>query len=101
MKLNLIFDATFREAYKVLKPKARISIVAPIYSTVDGGDLTLNIEELARKHNFKPIPLLDLNRIANKSNQKLQLKKEHVKAMVDAKKEQIVKRKIFVFEKKS
>ena len=100
-KLNPIFEATFREAYKVLKPKARISIVAPIFSTVDGGDLTLNVEELARKHNFKPIPLLDLNRIANKSNQKLQLKKQHVKAMIDAKKGQIVKRKIFVFEKEN
>jgi len=100
-KLNPIFEATFREAYKILKPKARISIVAPIFSTVDGGDLTLNVEELARKHNFKLIPLFDLNRIANKSNQKLQLKKQHVKAMIDAKKGQIVKRKIFVFEKEN
>ncbi|NVM16732.1 MAG: hypothetical protein HWN80_03385 [Candidatus Lokiarchaeota archaeon] len=100
-KLKPIFEATFREAYKVLKPKARISIVAPIFSTVDGGDLTLNVEGLARKYNFKPIPLLDLNRIANKSNQKLQFKKQHVKAMIDAKKGQIVKRKIFVFEREN
>ncbi len=100
-KLKPIFEATFREAYKVLKPKARISIVAPIFSTVDGGDLTLNIEELARKNNFTLIPLLDLNRIANKSNQKLQFQRKHVKAMLDAKKGQIVKRKIFVFEKEN
>ncbi|MFX0048350.1 MAG: TRM11 family SAM-dependent methyltransferase [Candidatus Hermodarchaeota archaeon] len=98
-KLKPIFEGTFREAYKVLKPKARISIVAPIFTTVDGGDLPLNIEELAKKHNFKPITLLDLNRIANKSNEKLQFQKKHVKAMIDAKKGQIVKRKIFVFEK--
>jgi tRNA1(Val) A37 N6-methylase TrmN6 len=98
-KLKQKFEATFREAYKVLKPKARISIVAPIFSTLDGGDITLNMDELARKHNFKPIPLLDLNRIANKSNQKLQFQRKHVKAMIDAKKGQIVKRKIYVFEK--
>jgi len=98
-KLKPIFEATFREAYKVLKPKGRISIIAPIFSTVDGGDVTLNLEEFARKNNFEPIQLLDLDRIANKSNQKLQFQKKHVRAMIDAKKGQIVKRKIFVFEK--
>ncbi|MBY8988305.1 MAG: hypothetical protein KGD61_07615 [Candidatus Lokiarchaeota archaeon] len=100
-KIKPIFEATFREAYKVLKPKARISIVAPIFSTVDGGDITLNVEEVARKNNFTLIPLLDLNRIANKSNQKLQFQQKHVRAMLDAKKGQIVKRKIFVFEKEN
>jgi len=99
LKLKPLFEATFREAYQVLKPNARISIIAPIFSTIDGGDLQLNIEALAKKHNFKPIPLLDLNRIVNKSNQKLQFQRKHVKAMLDAKKGQIVKRKIFVFEK--
>jgi len=99
LKLKPLFEATFREARHVLKPNARISIVAPIFSTIDGGDLQLNVEALAREHNFKPIPLLDLNRIVNKSNQKLQFQLKHVKAMLDAKKGQIVKRKIFVFEK--
>jgi len=98
-KLKQKFEATFREAYKVLKPNARISIIAPIFSTVDGGDITLNMDEIARKHNFKAIPLLDLNRIVNKSNQKLQFTQKHVKSMIDAKKGQIVKRKIYVFEK--
>ncbi|NHJ19485.1 MAG: hypothetical protein EAX91_00985 [Candidatus Lokiarchaeota archaeon] len=100
-KLVPIFEATFREAYKVLKPKARISIVAPIISTVDGGDLTLNVEELAKKYNFNHILLLDLNRIANKSNQKLQFQRKNVNTMIDAKKGQIVKRKIYVFEKEN
>ena len=98
-KLKQKFEATFREAYKVLKPNARISIVAPIFSTVDGGDITINMDEIARKYNFKAIPLLDLNRIVNKSNQKLQFQQKHVKSMIDAKKGQIVKRKIYVFEK--
>lgn len=98
-KLKQKFEATFREAYKVLKPNARISIVVPIFSTIDGGDITLNVEQFASKHNFKQIPLLDLNRIANKSNQKLQFQQKHVKAMIDVKKGQIVKRKIYVFEK--
>ncbi|MFX0076081.1 MAG: TRM11 family SAM-dependent methyltransferase [Candidatus Hermodarchaeota archaeon] len=99
LKLKPIFEATFKEAYKVLKPKSRISIVAPLFKTIDGGDLSINIEEIAIRHNFTLIPLLDLNRIANKSNQKLQFQQKHVRTMIDAKKGQIVKRKIYVFEK--
>lgn len=98
-KLNPIFEATFREAYKILKPKARISIIAPIFSIIDGGDLTINLEEIAKRHNFNLIPLLDLNRIVNKSNQKLQFQRKNVRTMIDAKKGQLVKRKIYVFEK--
>ena len=98
-KLNPLFKATFRESFKVLTPKGRISIIAPVIGTIDGGDVTVKIEEIARKHNFKLIPLLDMNRIVNKSNRKLQLKQGHVRAILDAKKGQIVKRKIYVFEK--
>ena len=43
--------------------------------------------------------MLDLNRIVNKSNRKLQFKQGHVRAILDAKKNQIVKRKLYVFEK--
>jgi len=35
LKLNPLYEATFREAYQVLKPNARISIVAPIFSTIE------------------------------------------------------------------
>ena len=99
-KLTPLYDATFREAEKVLKSKKRIVIIGPIISTVDGGDLQININNIARKYNFDQIPLMDLNRVINKSNQKLQFKKEKVRALVDAKKGQILKRKIYVFEKK-
>lgn len=100
MKLTPLYDATFREAEKILKSKKRIVIVSPIISTVDGGDIQLNINNLARNYNFEQISLIDLNRIINKSNQKLQFKKEQVKALIDAKKDQILKRKIYVFEKR-
>jgi len=98
-KLNSIYEATFREGYKVLKPKRRICIVLPIFNTIDGGEVQLKIEEIARKHNFELVPMLDLNRIVNKSNRKLQFKKGQVRAIIDAKKNQIIKRKIYVFEK--
>ncbi|MBY9014561.1 MAG: hypothetical protein KGD68_02610 [Candidatus Lokiarchaeota archaeon] len=98
-KLNPLFKATFRESFKVLAPKGRISIIAPVFSTIDGGEVQLRIEEMANFYKFKLVPMLDLNRIVNKSNNKLQFKQKHVRSILDAKKSQIVKRKIYVFEK--
>jgi tRNA G10 N-methylase Trm11 len=98
-KLNPLFKATFRESFKVLAPKGRISIIAPVIGTIDGGDVQLNVEQIANFYKFKLIPMLDLNRIVNKSNRKLQFKQGHVRAILDAKKNQIVKRKLYVFEK--
>jgi len=98
-KLNPLFKATFREGFKVLTPKGRISIIAPVIGTIDGGDVQLNVEQIANFYKFKLIPMLDLNRIVNKSNRKLQFKQAHVRAILDAKKHQIIKRKLYVFEK--
>ena len=89
------------ESYELLKNEGcRLILVAPVFSTLDDGDLQINIEKIARKNNFNLIPMIDTNRIINKSNQKLQFNEKHVRALLDAKKGQIVKRKIYVFEKK-
>ena len=82
-----------------MKPNSRISIIAPVISTIDGGDVQLNINMIAVKNNFKLIPMIDKNRIVNKSNIKLQIRQKHAKSLIDAKKGQILKRKIYVFEK--
>ncbi|MFX1587399.1 MAG: TRM11 family SAM-dependent methyltransferase [Promethearchaeota archaeon] len=97
--LEPIYRFAFREAYKVLKENARMCIISPIIETLDGGDVQLNIEKIANNFNFKLIPLLDINRIINKSNQRLQFRKKQVRTMIDAKKDQIIKRKIYLFEK--
>ncbi len=99
-ELESLYDMMFKESYKLLKKRGnRLVLVAPVFSTIDGGDLQINIEKIARKHNFTLIPMIDMDRIINKSNQKLQFQEKHVKALLDAKKGQIVKRKIYVFEK--
>jgi tRNA G10 N-methylase Trm11 len=98
-ELEPLYNSAFDEVNKILKPKSRFVFVAPIFSTVDGGDLQINIEKIARNNNFKLIPILDQNRIVNKSNIRLQFQKQHWKALIDAKKRQIVKRKIYIFEK--
>ena len=100
-ELMPLYEAIFREIYKVLKPKGRICITAPIISTVDGGDLQLNVQNIAQNHNFRQVNMIDSARIINKSNIKLQFQKQHTRNLIDAKKGQILKRKIFVFEKKS
>jgi tRNA G10 N-methylase Trm11 len=99
-ELTPLYDEFIKEAYKILKPNCRISLVSPLISIVDGKDMQINIEKLARKNNFKIIPMIDLNRIPHKSNQKLRFRKEHVKNMLDAKKGQTVKRKLYVLERK-
>ncbi|MFX0031822.1 MAG: TRM11 family SAM-dependent methyltransferase [Candidatus Hodarchaeota archaeon] len=98
-KLKPIYESMFKEGYKILKEEGRICVIAPIFETIDGGDVQLNVEKIANFYNFKLIPLLDPDRIINKSNVKLQFQKNQVKTMIDAKKEQIVKRKIYLFEK--
>ncbi|MFW9819918.1 MAG: TRM11 family SAM-dependent methyltransferase, partial [Candidatus Thorarchaeota archaeon] len=100
-ELNPLYDEFLREAYKILKPNCRISFVSPLISTIDGNDMEVNIEKLANKHNFKIVPMIEIDRIPNKSNQKLRFRKKHVKNMIDAKKGQIVKRKLYVLEKKN
>ena len=59
----------------------------------------MDIKKIALENNFKQIPLLNPDRFFQKSNPKLQILKKSHKTLIDAKKGQIVKRKIFVFEK--
>ena len=100
-ELEPLYNVIFREAYKVLKPEGRICLTAPIISTVDGGDVQLNVFKIAQSYKFKLIPMINSKRIINKSNIKLRFQKQHVKNLIDAKKGQILKRKIYVFEKKA
>ena len=98
-KLEPLYDQFFSEAYKILKPNCRISLIAPVITTIDGNDVQVNIDKLASKNHFKLIPILNTARIVRKSNLKLQFRKRVLKSILDAKKGQIVKRKIYVLEK--
>jgi len=98
-ELTPLYETIFREANIVLKSKGRICITSPMISTIDGKDVQLNVKQIAVNNNFKLIPMIDAERIINKSNIKLQFQKQHLNNIIDAKKGQIVKRKFFVFEK--
>ncbi len=82
-----------------MKSKGRICITSPIISTIDGKDIQPNVKQIAINNNFKLIPMVDAERIINKSNIKLQFQRQHLTNLIDAKKGQIVKRKFFIFEK--
>ncbi|TFG00541.1 MAG: hypothetical protein EU541_01955 [Promethearchaeota archaeon] len=100
-KLQPMYKKIFKETEKILKPGGRICIIAPSISIMDDKkDLRLNIENIAIQNNFKKIPLITSKRIANKSNEHLQFRKNKLYSIMDAKKGQIIKRKLYVFEKK-
>jgi tRNA G10 N-methylase Trm11 len=97
-ELEPLYEVLFREAYQILKKGCRICTMSPIIGTIDGRDVQLDVNRIAEKYDFKAIPMVDTNRIINKSNIKLQFPK-HQKNLIDAKKGQIIKRKMYVFEK--
>ncbi len=94
-----LYKVFFKQTSMVLKKNGRICTTAPIISTAEELDLQLNLEEIANSHNLKLIPLLDSRRLVNKSNQRLQFPKSFVKNFIDAKRDQVIKRKIYLFEK--
>jgi tRNA G10 N-methylase Trm11 len=98
-QLNPLYSEIFDQARFLLKPNHRIVITAPIISTLEGEDLQLNIEKIAAEKDFKLIPVLNTDRIINKSDIRLQFKKKSVRSLIDAKKGQVIKRKIYIFEK--
>ncbi|MFX1315812.1 MAG: TRM11 family SAM-dependent methyltransferase [Promethearchaeota archaeon] len=100
LELEPLYNALFREAYKIMKSNRRICIIAPIISTIDGGDIQIDINKIAFNNKFKSVQLIDSNRIINKSNRNLQFRKHKIRTLIDAKKDQVIKRKIYVFEKR-
>lgn len=98
-KLEPLYNRFFKESYKILKDRGRVCFIAPIISTIDGSEIQLNIEKIAKDNGFNQVPIIDPKRFFNKTNPKLQFLKNPHRALIDAKKGQIIKRKIFVFEK--
>jgi len=99
-KLEPLYQELFREAYKILKPNARLCLMAPSISVLDDQkDIRLNIVNMANNFKFEMIPLISSNRIVNKSNIRLQFRKDEIYSILDAKDRQVVKRKLYVFEK--
>ena len=100
-QITPLYSEIFVQSNRLLKTHHRLVITAPMIESKEGEDLQLNLEKIANENGFKLIPVLDVNRIVNKSDLRLQFKRSSVKALIDAKKGQVIKRKIFVFEKVS
>ncbi|TFF93887.1 MAG: hypothetical protein EU543_02575 [Promethearchaeota archaeon] len=99
-KLEPLYNTIFEQAYDLLKSNCRICIVAPSISLVDDkSDFRMDVQKIAIENNLTPISLISQKRIANKSNELLQFRKQNLYSIMDTKEGQIIKRKIFVFEK--
>ncbi|TXT62995.1 MAG: hypothetical protein BAJALOKI1v1_810009 [Promethearchaeota archaeon] len=99
--LKPLYETIFGQSYKILKKHSRMVIIAPSISLMDDPkDLRLNVQNIAANHNFQEIPLISTDRIVNKSNKELQFRKKKLYSILDTKKGQIIKRKIYVFEKR-
>jgi len=98
--LEPLYKNFFREAYKILKPGHRICFIAPIITIVDGKDVQLNIEKIAGANDFKLVPIIDPERFISKLHPKLQRFKKSSRSLIDAKKGQILLRKVYIFEKR-
>lgn len=99
-EITPLYKSIFKESYKLLKPNRRISIIAPSISVLDAEkDLRINVRKIAEENNFKTVPLLSSRRIANKSDRRLQFRKKVLYSLLEAKQSQVVKRKIYCFEK--
>jgi len=98
-ELNPLYGLFFKEASFVLKKKGRICITAPIISTIEGKNIQLDVNKIAQQYKFKPLFFIDSNRIINKSNKRLQFNEKHFRNLIDAKKGQVIKRKIYLYEK--
>jgi tRNA G10 N-methylase Trm11 len=100
-KLEPLYEIIFRESYQILKPNGRLVLIAPSINVIDDNkDLRLNIQNIATNNDFTKIPLINTDRIINKSNRELQFRKNKLYSILDTKKGQIIKRKLYVFEKK-
>ncbi|MHA1933365.1 MAG: TRM11 family SAM-dependent methyltransferase [Promethearchaeota archaeon] len=100
-KLEPLYNDFFRESYKILKDEGRICLVSPIISTIDGNDVQLNLEKIASQYHFDQVPILDPSRLVDKLNPKLQFPKKPLKNLIDAKKGQVIKRKLYIFKKRA
>ncbi|MFW9874134.1 MAG: TRM11 family SAM-dependent methyltransferase [Candidatus Thorarchaeota archaeon] len=98
-RLGPLYNDFFKEAYKILKDKGRICFISPIINTIDGDDVQLDIEKIAKRRGFKIIPIITPNGFFSKTNPKLQFREKSYKTLIDAKKGQIIKRKIYILEK--
>ncbi|MHA1763926.1 MAG: TRM11 family SAM-dependent methyltransferase [Promethearchaeota archaeon] len=98
-QLNPLYYQIFKSSLYLLKKGGRISITSPILHALDGGILQPDIQTIAQEIGFISLPLMESERIINKSDKRLRFSDTNICSLIDAKKDQIIIRKLHVFEK--
>ncbi|MHA1804504.1 MAG: TRM11 family SAM-dependent methyltransferase [Promethearchaeota archaeon] len=98
-QLNPLFHQIFESSRYLLKKGGRISITSPLIHALDGGALQPDLQRIAQETGFITLPLMDTERIINKSDKRLRFSDKNIFSLIDAKKDQIIMRKFHVFEK--
>ncbi|UYP45194.1 hypothetical protein NEF87_001479 [Candidatus Lokiarchaeum ossiferum] len=93
-----LYNQLLKKAFRLLKPGARLALVAPIIQTKEGQKIGFPITQLAMKIGFKSIQLLDTSRIDEKENPRFKLQGQNQKSIFDAGSKHI-SREFFVFVK--
>lgn len=98
-KIRPTFEELIKIAYKLLKPGKRLCLTSPVIETVENLEVQLPLQKIAEKHKLNLIPIFKKNRIFSKSNKLLQLNLNSLKSIIESKKNQIIKRKFYLFQK--
>lgn len=98
-KIRPIFEELMKMSYKILKPGRRLCLTSPVIETTENLEIQLPIKKIAEKYKLNMIPIFKKNRIYSKSNKLLQLNLNSLKSIIESKKNQIIKRKFFLFQK--
>jgi len=98
-KIRPTFEELMKISYKLLKPGKRLCLTSPVIETVENLEVQLPLQKIAQKHKLNLIPIFQKNRIFSKSNKLLQLNLNSLKSIIESKKNQIIKRKFYIFQK--
>jgi len=91
------YDQAFKEFKKVLKEGSRISITAPVIETLDGGKISINLNEIALKYGLKSVKIIDKNKITEKSD--INLKISGKERVITDRSSIYLHRQFFIFQK--
>ncbi|MHA1730510.1 MAG: TRM11 family SAM-dependent methyltransferase [Promethearchaeota archaeon] len=94
------YSAAFDNFARVLKPKGRIVIVAPLVKTRDGKRFQIDVAGIAGRAGFSPVHPFDPRRLAEKSDRRLQFNRERKKPSILVKgSNRLVGREIWILER--
>ncbi len=92
------YEFLLKHSYELLKPGARLCVVAPIVITDNKQRVKLPLELMAKKEGFTPIRLLNEDRFVEKERPKFKISLHRYKSILDTGSKRVI-REFFLFQK--